>query len=901
MTLRSVLYQTTGSEADRSQDGNDNVTLELGSHGRIYAKSQVTDYMLRGEDIEGYNLFEFIRDTYETDLSPSERAEEPEQVDDSARRPGRPKHQRSRYLPAHPCHQSKHRVVRGQGHKTLVNIVGRWFPRDDDPEVRDFYCACMLVLLKPWRVLQRDLKQPGQTWDAAFAAFMVAASPAMLYVVDGVRYFHQCALAADADRADEDAADSAAGRRHRDEQVDDDDNDTPIDHTMENGLPVYTPEALAALKAAQTSYAEKAHAVHAVAMAKRAGYFSDVVDAPWSPSGAKIVGAATGDDLVKLQSWRAQLATDVAAQQQGLAGASPTGDDPGPDVVLGVNPASAAAAVLHVPEPDAEAALPAVDISSLRPDQFRAFDIVLWHLDMTLSGAAVPPLRMVLYGEGGTGKSRVIQTITQAFAARGCAHLLVKAAYTGIAASLIDGKTTHVIGHIRVASKDKNALSDNAKKLLQAIWQGKKYLILDEFSMLAKTFFALLSRNLSVGMQGNDTDMSRSFGGLSVILCGDLHQFPPVACAAGEALYKPTNLTRDAKHADRILGRTIYEEFTTVVVLREQMRVSDPTWREFLVHLRHGKVTNEDLKMLRTLIMKPNSDTTAADMSSPIWQGASLVTPRHAVRMDWNAEGVRKWCRAQKERLYIITAEDRVKKCPLTLPEQCAVAGRTHGEKGRKRKNLPETLEVAIGMQVMVTSNIQTDLDLANGARGEVVDLVLHPDEPPVGDGCVVHLQHLPAYILVKMHRTRAAQLDELEVGVVPVEPMESRMKIELTVPGQPALNRTVVRRQFPITAAYAFTDYRSQGQTIPAVIVDIMSPPGPQKLSLFNLYVALSRSSGRDTIRLQRDFEDTVFMQQHDPDLLKEDEKLDKDDRDTQAWWMQMRSQASMGVVQNA
>ncbi|RDX39933.1 hypothetical protein OH76DRAFT_1302941, partial [Lentinus brumalis] len=53
------------------------------------------------------------------------------------------------------------------------------------------------------------------------------------------------------------------------------------------------------------------------------------------------------------------------------------------------------------------------------------------------------PLRMVLYGEGGTGKSRVIQTVTQAFAARGCAHMLVKAAYTGIAASLIDGKTTH--------------------------------------------------------------------------------------------------------------------------------------------------------------------------------------------------------------------------------------------------------------------------------------------------------------------------------------------------------------------------------------------------------------------------------------------------------------------------
>ncbi|TFK91366.1 hypothetical protein K466DRAFT_442592, partial [Polyporus arcularius HHB13444] len=86
----------------------------------------------------------------------------------------------------------------------------------------------------------------------------------------------------------------------------------------------------------------------------------------------------------------------------------------------------------------------------LRPDQFRAYSIIVWHLDQTLAGADVPPLRMILYGEGGTGKSRVIQTVSEAFAARGCTYMLVKAAYTGIAASLIDGKTTHVIAHISV-------------------------------------------------------------------------------------------------------------------------------------------------------------------------------------------------------------------------------------------------------------------------------------------------------------------------------------------------------------------------------------------------------------------------------------------------------------------
>ncbi|KZP27492.1 hypothetical protein FIBSPDRAFT_683605, partial [Athelia psychrophila] len=64
-----------------------------------------------------------------------------------------------------------------------------------------------------------------------------------------------------------------------------------------------------------------------------------------------------------------------------------------------------------------------------------------------------PPLRMILYGEGGTGKSKVIQTVTEAFARRGVKYMLVKSAYTGVAAYLIDGKTTHTIAGLPV---DKN-------------------------------------------------------------------------------------------------------------------------------------------------------------------------------------------------------------------------------------------------------------------------------------------------------------------------------------------------------------------------------------------------------------------------------------------------------------
>ncbi|KAF8578961.1 hypothetical protein K439DRAFT_1360754, partial [Ramaria rubella] len=74
------------------------------------------------------------------------------------------------------------------------------------------------------------------------------------------------------------------------------------------------------------------------------------------------------------------------------------------------------------------------------------------------------------------------------------------------------------------------------------------------------------------------------------------------------------------------------------------------------------------------------------------------------------------------------------------------------------------------------------------------------------------------------------------------------------------------------LTAAYAFTDYRSQGQMIPNVIVDIATPPTGGKLTLFNLYVALSPSS------------------ELDPYLQLEDAMLRELNAKTLEWWERMK-----------
>ena len=78
----------------------------------------------------------------------------------------------------------------------------------------------------------------------------------------------------------------------------------------------------------------------------------------------------------------------------------------------------------------------------------------------------------------------------------------------------------------------------------------------------------------------------------------------------------------------------------------------------------------------------------------------------------------------------------------------------------------------------------------------------------------------------------------------------------------------TVNRTQLPLTLAYTFTDYRSQGQTFDPVIVDI-GPPPCGHLTPFNICVALSKGTGRDRIQLLRDF-DTSLLQRHPSEFLR-------------------------------
>ena len=90
-----------------------------------------------------------------------------------------------------------------------------------------------------------------------------------------------------------------------------------------------------------------------------------------------------------------------------------------------------------------------------------------------------------------------------------------------------------------------------------------------------------------------------------------------------------------------------------------------------------------------------------------------------------------------------------------------------------------------MGIKVIVTQNMETYLDVTNGARGEIVDIILDLDKPPVWNEPTIKLKCLPAYILVKLMRTRATKLNGLQGGVIPVEVTSKTFQISVLVGGK--------------------------------------------------------------------------------------------------------------------
>ena len=98
---------------------------------------------------------------------------------------------------------------------------------------------------------------------------------------------------------------------------------------------------------------------------------------------------------------------------------------------------------------------------------------------------------------------------------------------------------------------------------------------------------------------------------------------------------------------------------STVVKLNKQICVQVGEWHDVLQHIRYGNCQREHINMIRKLIIT-NPDCPHTDFNTSPWKDAKLVTPRHAVRNQWNSAAIKKHCRRTHRRLYICPVEDTI-------------------------------------------------------------------------------------------------------------------------------------------------------------------------------------------------------------------------------------------------
>ena len=390
------------------------MNIDIGSDGRIYVRNQVDDYYYRGKELDEYSVLDFFVDTYEDVLDPEDMDES---LEDTDRVPGRPKTSYALYHPSHLKSNERLRKIRQRGHRNLPNFVGRYFPRRDDSNIQDFYCASILTLLKPWRSILTDLKSQNQTWTQALDSFLIDSPRRKSFVVSGIQLFHESKPSSmdntfgdeDQDRTyrnDDDEMYLAPNDVHAEEEI-----------NFENELNL-TEEDIDNLYAAQIPIREELHGRTAIEYAKSAKIFPEH-QMTWNLNEATGERRATGGDIQLLDRWKTQMQRDVTLvnDDQRFPGEEiPTESANGVEILdstertTTIENRESEVTVLSPEEP-----LSSASVQELNDDQYRAYNIITQHLQETLSGRDPPPLKMIICGEGGTGKSRVIQTVTEAF------------------------------------------------------------------------------------------------------------------------------------------------------------------------------------------------------------------------------------------------------------------------------------------------------------------------------------------------------------------------------------------------------------------------------------------------------------------------------------------------------
>jgi ATP-dependent DNA helicase PIF1 len=233
----------------------------------------------------------------------------------------------------------------------------------------------------------------------------------------------------------------------------------------------------------------------------------------------------------------------------------------------------------------------ALDLPVTIPDGARIAREDLWPGGITPTDEYVAALEHIREGEGhlfvtgraGTGKSTLLRALRELIADE-----YVVVAPTGLAAVTAGGQTIHSFFGLppRLIRPDDIRRSRNGQ-----LMRKLKLLVIDEISMVRSDLMWAIDQSLRV----NRGRPREPFGGVRLIMFGDLHQLPPVVQEA-----------EVASHLDNEFGGPFFFSVsalregagTHLVELTQVFRQSDEGLVRVLNRVREGDADEEDLELL---------------------------------------------------------------------------------------------------------------------------------------------------------------------------------------------------------------------------------------------------------------------------------------------------------------
>jgi hypothetical protein len=352
----------------------------------------------------------------------------------------------------------------------------------------------------------------------------------------------------------------------------------------------------------------------------------------------------------------------------------------------------------------------AADIQKLTVGQKRAYDKAISHL----SGANPTPLFMFISGEGGTGKSFIIALIREFTRLRygkqlGLFGSVATMAPTGCAANLVEGQTWQASYGVGKNSDQngKNNMTQESAKNVGERFRGTKLIIIDEISMISLENLADMSYRHQQGMLSltDDIDernyiLSKPFGGIGVLITGDLHQLKPIG---GTAIYTKKSVSGKALNGLIMWRNTLneYEELT------QNYRFKDDTsniLEPFLKGARLGKVDRQLLLQMNTRLVLSRQEAIRLAHPLAIW----IAHKKTSVQMFNNCDlqdKIRNGIQHFRMVAYHTSATDIH---PSPGIEERKILYQTNKKKG----GAPTHIDLAIGTGVSCVQNLGTQIGI---------------------------------------------------------------------------------------------------------------------------------------------------------------------------------------------